>query len=208
LTGFGGAIKNLGMGCASRGGKLYQHSSVKPVVRTQKCVSCGLCAAHCPAGAISLSDGPASISDALCIGCGECIQRCPEGAVGVNWNQDQEVFVRRMVEYAIAAVSVTRIDVFVNFLTKISGDCDCLDDQGGLLVDDIGILASTDPVSLDQACLDLVTGAVSAEGSPAAGAGVGVDKFRAFRPDIDGTLQLETAQMLGLGSREYVLTEV
>ncbi|KZD15497.1 MAG: hypothetical protein AO395_05975 [Candidatus Fermentibacter daniensis] len=208
LTGFGGAIKNLGMGCASRGGKLYQHSSVKPVVRPKKCVSCGLCAAHCPAGAISLEGGPAFISDALCIGCGECIQRCPEGAAGVDWNQDQGVFVRRMVEYAIAVVSVTRIDVFVNFVTKVSGDCDCQEDQDGLLVDDIGILASKDPVALDQACLDLVTAAESAEESPVAGAGPGVDKFRAFRPDVDGTLQLETAQMLGLGSREYTLTEV
>ncbi|MDM7992528.1 MAG: DUF362 domain-containing protein [Candidatus Fermentibacter sp.] len=208
LTGFGGALKNLGMGCASRGGKLYQHSPVKPAVRPSKCVKCGICMAHCPAGAISMPSGPAEISATRCIGCGECIQRCPKGATGVDWSQDNGVFVSRMTEYAVAVVSSCRIPVYVNFVTGVSGDCDCLEDQGGLLVDDIGILASKDPVALDQACLDLVTGAPAAKGSPVPSAGRGVDKFAAFRPGIDGTAQLAAAQMLGLGSRRYDLVEV
>jgi len=208
LAGFGGAIKNIGMGCASRGGKLYQHSSVKPSIRPAKCVRCGICIEHCPAGAIAMEDASAVISEARCIGCGECIQRYPGGAVGVDWNQDRGVFMRRMVEYAIAAASVTRMMVCVSFITGVSGDCDCLEDQEGVLVDDIGVMASTDPVALDQACLDAVTAAPAAASSPVPDAGPGVDKFHALRPHIDGTEQLAIAQNLGLGSRRYVLTEV
>jgi len=200
LAGFGGAIKNIGMGCASRGGKLHQHSSVKPLVKPATCTRCGTCVDHCPAEAISMDEGPARIIAERCVGCGECIQRCPSGAVTIEWNQDRKIFMRRMVEYAAAVASVTHIIVFVNFMTKVSGDCDCLADQGNLLVDDIGVAASTDPVALDQACLDMVTAARSP--GPAA-AGAGVDKFRALRPGIDGTEQLDIAQTLGLGSRLY-----
>lgn len=207
LSGFGGAIKQLGMGCASRGGKLYQHSSLKPFVRTAKCIKCGNCMVHCPVGAVTMDGGPALISETRCIGCGECIQRCPTGAVGVNWNQDRGVFMRRMAEYAIAASSVTKVIVFVNFIINVSGDCDCLEDSGGLLVDDIGVLASTDPVALDQACLDMVTAAPAGSTSPVPDAGPGVDKFRALRPDIDGSEQLAIAQTLGLGSRSYTLLQ-
>ncbi len=207
LAGFGGAIKNIGMGCASRGGKLYMHSSVKPAVREAKCTACGTCVEHCPVGAITVRS-KAVIGDSRCVGCGECIQRCPFGAIGVNWNQERGVFTTRLAEYAVAVASVTRIPVYVNFLVNIAGDCDCLADSGGLLVPDIGVVASTDPVAVDQASLDLVTSAAAGTGSPVAGAGPGVDKFRALRKDIDGSEVLETAQSFGLGSRRYLLEEV
>ncbi len=206
LTGFGGSIKNLGMGCASRGGKLFQHSSVKPTVRTGRCTACGACAAHCPEGAIGLSP-TASVSQSRCVGCGECIARCPSGAMAVDWNQDQGVFTRRLAEYAVAAASVTRIPAYVSFVVSVVPDCDCMQDTGGPLVDDIGVLASSDPVALDQACLDLVTAAPDAPGSPIT-AGPGADKFRAFRPQVDDCAQLAEAQALGLGSRSYDLVEV
>jgi uncharacterized protein len=207
LAGFGGALKNLGMGCASRGGKLFQHSSVKPVVRIAKCTACGACASHCPEEAITVSDC-ASISGARCVGCGECIARCPTGAVSVDWNQDQGIFTRRMAEYALAAFTVTRTFACINFVVDVVPDCDCLADSGEPVVEDIGVLASGDPVALDQACLDLVTAAPATGRSPVPGAGAGADKFRALRPSIDGSAQLAAAQSLGLGTRSYELEEV
>lgn len=204
LAGFGGAVKNLGMGCASRGGKLYQHSSVRPLIRESKCTACGNCAEHCPEAAIEVR-GKAVLNPSRCVGCGECIQRCPTGAVSVDWNQDRGVFMRRLAEYAVAAASATRVLLYVNFVVNVTPDCDCLQDTGGRLVDDIGVLASTDPVALDQACLDLVTAAPPAPGSPVSGAGPGIDKFRALRPDIDGSVTLAIAQSFGLGNRSYQL---
>lgn len=206
LTGFGGALKNLGMGCASRAGKLYQHSSVKPLINTDKCSACGICAAHCHVKAISI-DSHASIDTDICTGCGECLGRCPEGAVRVSWDQNMSVFMRRMIEYAYAAVSVSNPLLYVNFVTSVVPDCDCMKDIAPPLVDDIGILASADPVAIDMASLDLVTAAPAAKNSPVR-AEAGIDKFSAYRPDINGTLQLSIAESLGLGSMEYELLKV
>ena len=206
LTGFGGALKNLGMGCASRAGKLYQHSSVKPSVKEDKCTACGICAAHCHVDAITVS-GHASIDHGTCTGCGECLGRCPEGAIRISWNQEMDVFVRRMVEYAWAAVSVSNPILYVNFVTSVVPDCDCMNDTGPAFVNDIGILASTDPVAIDSASLDLVTAAPSAGNSPVKAA-AGEDKFRAYRPDVHGELQLSVGEELGLGRSDYRLVRV
>lgn len=206
LTGFGGALKNLGMGCASRAGKLYQHSSVKPLIKTDKCTACGICAAHCQVKAISIGTY-AIINSNICTGCGECLGRCPEGAIRVSWNQNMSIFMRRMVEYAWAAVKVSNPLVYVNFLTSIVPDCDCMHDSAPPFVDDIGILASTDPVAIDMASLDLVTAAPASENSPVK-AGAGEDKFTAYRPDISGILQLSIAESIGLGSMEYKLVRI
>jgi hypothetical protein len=206
LAGFGGALKNLGMGCASRGGKLFQHSSVKPGVRKAKCTACGACAAHCPEGAISVSES-AEILGARCVGCGECISRCPTGAISVDWNQDQGIFARRMAEYALAAFTATRTLACVNFVIDVVPDCDCLPDSGAPMIDDIGVLASNDPVALDQACFDLVTSAKASASTRFPESGAGADKFRAAHPTIDATAQLAAAQSLGLGSRDYELIE-
>ena len=206
LTGFGGTLKNLGMGCASRAGKLYQHSSVKPMVKPDNCTACGICATHCHVNAISIGTS-AIINPDICTGCGECLGRCPEEAIYVSWNQSMNIFMRRMVEYAWATVKVTRPLVYVNFLTSVVPDCDCMRDSAPPLVNDIGILASTDPVSIDMASLDLVTAAPASNDSPVK-AGSGVDKFAAYRPEINGFLQLSIAESIGLGSIEYKLIKV
>jgi len=206
LTGFGGALKNLGMGCASRSGKLFQHSTVKPVIRIDRCTACGVCALHCRTEAISI-DSHAVIHSDPCTGCGECLGRCPQGAIGVSWDQSISTFMRRMVEYAWAAVEVSNPLVYVNFLTSIVPDCDCMHDSGAPFVNDIGILASSDPVAVDTASLDMVTAAPASENSPI-NAGAGQNKFTAYRPDISGTLQLSIAESLGLGSMEYELVKV
>jgi uncharacterized Fe-S center protein len=206
LTGFGGALKNMGMGCAARAGKLYQHSSVKPSISPERCIACGICAANCEFDAIEVSDF-AVIDMERCSGCGECLGRCPEGAVKVIWNQRMDVFMRRMVEYAWAAISVSRPLFYVNFVTSVVPDCDCMHDTGPAFVPDIGVLASTDPVAVDSAAFDLVKASPAAKNSPVK-AGIGEDKFKAFRPDSDGEMQLSLAESMGLGTVDYKLVKV
>jgi len=201
LSGFGGAVKNLGMGCASRAGKLWQHSTVSPVLREERCTGCGICAEHCPEGAIAIR-GTAVRDAGLCSGCGECLGRCPESAWKVSWDQDMETFNRRMAEYAWCVMHAARPVLFVSFLTDIVPDCDCMSDTHPPLVADIGVAASVDPVALDQACFDLVRRAPVPTDSPLAGrAHEGDDKFTAFRPGADPLLQLAIAESLGVGAR-------
>jgi uncharacterized Fe-S center protein len=212
LAGFGGAIKNLAMGCSSRGGKLVQHSSVRPSVRPERCTACGLCVAHCPEDALSVGEMESvELESSICSGCGECLQACPTGALGVNWNQESGVFHRRLAEYALAAASTSGdTRVYVNFLVDISSSCDCDSGAPPPFMDDIGVLASLDPVAIDQASFDLVREAELPESSPLAakGAGAGTDKFALVWPGIRSQLQLEHAQSIGLGSRDYELLDV
>lgn len=208
LSGFGGAVKNLGMGCASRGGKLYQHSNVKPSVRKDRCIVCGACAEHCPVDAITIGDAAASLDREVCIGCGECLQRCPTGAIRVSWNQDRSIFARRMAEYALGAAMLMRPAVYVNFVVRVAAECDCMGDEGGPIVPDQGVLASADPVALDRACFDLVTAAASLSGSSTAKAGPGEDKFAAAHGDTRPLDQLEAAEEVGLGTQAYSLVEI
>jgi len=204
LAGFGGAIKHLGMGWASKAGKLYQHSSVMPFVAQSRCTVCGACVSVCGASAITLSDSSAHIDESICTGCGECIQRCPASTIRISWNQEAHTFMQRMAEYALAATMATEVSVYVNFLINISPDCDCMGNEGPPLVEDIGVLASTDPVAIDQASLDLVTAA----GSVSKDINEGEDKFLHVRPDRDGREQLRAGERIGLGSREYKLVTV
>jgi len=204
LAGFGGAIKHLGMGWAAKAGKLYQHSSVMPFVTVSKCTMCSACISVCGVSAITMSDSSAHIDETACTGCGECIQRCPAGAIRISWNQEAHTFMQRMAEYALAATIATDIMVYVNFLINISPDCDCMSNEGPPMVKDIGVLAATDPVAIDQASLDLVTAA----GSVNRNISEGEDKFLHIRPDRDGREQLSAGEKIGLGSREYKLVTV
>ncbi|HIE04804.1 MAG TPA: DUF362 domain-containing protein [Candidatus Latescibacteria bacterium] len=195
LTGFGGTLKNLGMGFSSRKGKLAQHSRMPPRVDREKCRGCGTCARWCPMEAIKMKGKVAHIEEGKCISCGECLAVCRFGAVTFNWDQGSEVLQRRMVEHAFGAVKGRKAG-YVLFLTSVTKGCDCFDDPGEPLFQDVGILASKDPVALDQAGLDLVeqeTGRPLSEWA---------------YPQIDPNIQLEHAEKMGMGSREYELREV
>ncbi len=207
LAGFGGALKNLGMGLASRGGKLFQHSSVKPRVRDGRCTGCGTCIESCGSGALTIESGVAVLNTGRCTGCGGCLQRCPSGAIGVNWDMASGEFITRMTEYALAVTLTVKVKFYANFLLNVTPDCDCMKSDGHVLVDDIGVLGSRDPVALDQASLDMVTAAETAEGSPVK-CPAGTDKFTALRPQCNGSAALETAERIGMGSRRYRLVEV
>ncbi|HOY10054.1 MAG TPA: DUF362 domain-containing protein [Candidatus Omnitrophota bacterium] len=194
MTGFGGALKNIGMGCASREGKLAQHGGVAPFVDEGRCVGCGECAVVCPADAIALEQKRAFIDGELCIGCASCIAACPQEAIDVPWEAGGETIQEKMVEYAKAVLDARQgKTVFVNFAVKITKECDCLAKDDPRICPDIGLFASLDPVSVDKACYDQVMAAS------------GRDVLREAHPHCDGMKQLLYAQRLGLGRMDYTL---
>ena len=194
LSGFGGTIKNLGMGCAARSGKLAQHSTVSPLVDPANCTGCGTCIAHCPSGAIAILSQTALIDPRTCIGCADCIVVCPEHTIQVDWNEAAPMVQKKMVEHAAGALRGKKeSSLFLSFVMQISPYCDCYGNNDRPIAPDVGIFASADPVALDQACADLVIRSA------------GRDPFRETHPEIDWTIQLSYGEELGLGTREYLL---
>lgn len=223
VSGFGGAIKNVGMGAASRKGKMAQHSDVAPELMFDKCIGCGVCLQQCAQGAITLAERPAGaprptavaekvmvIDQALCAGCARCIHACPQGALGINWAQDLPKFMERMVEYTAGALKgKEKRALYINFLTQISPACDCYPFADAPIVADIGIVASRDPVAIDQASIDLVNSQPPLDSSCLKGVEIAkTDKVRAVYPRIDWEHQLEYAERIGLGSRKYELVDI
>ncbi|MBN1102477.1 MAG: DUF362 domain-containing protein [Deltaproteobacteria bacterium] len=210
LSGFGGAIKNLGMGCASRQGKLVQHSGLSPKVIRRKCVACGECVEHCAQSAISIKDKKAGIDPRKCVGCGECILICPNQAIDIQWNADAVLFQKKMAEYMYGVLKNKQGKAaFLNFLTDISPACDCYGHNDAPIVHNLGIMASTDPVAIDQASVDMVNRQVGLEGtSLSTHKGAGQDKFRGMYPRVDWGVQLGHAEKIGLGSRRYELVNI
>jgi uncharacterized Fe-S center protein len=210
LTGFGGAIKNIGMGCASRKGKLVQHSNVAPKVSQKGCIGCGICPKSCAHGAITITNDKASIDPQKCAGCSRCITVCPVKAINIQWSAAADLVMRKMAEYAKGALKGKEGKaIYINFITQVSPACDCYGYSDAPIVNDIGICASTDPVAIDQACADLVNGARGNEGSAlTSGHDPGGDKFRGCWPEIPWEVQLEHGEKIGLGSRMYELVKV
>ncbi|MGC8658827.1 MAG: DUF362 domain-containing protein [Desulfomonilaceae bacterium] len=214
LSGFGGAIKNLGMGCASRKGKLDQHSNIAPKVNQKKCVGCGECVIWCRGGAISVqgekTQRKATINPEKCVGCAECILTCKQGAISIQWNESIPTFMEKIVEYAKAVLGEKKDKTaFITFVTDVSPLCDCNPFSDRAIVPSIGVLASLDPVAIDQAAADLVNQAPGNPLSKLEGAmEPGQDKFRALFPEIDWEHQLEYAEKAGIGSRKYELIKL
>lgn len=198
MTGFGGSLKNVGMGCATREGKLAQHSDIAPFVIKQKCVGCRSCLKVCPVKAIDVRNNKAVIDTQKCIGCASCIAACVNyNAIEVDWGAGRDTIQERMVEYAQAVLAHKKDrSAFFNFCIKITKECDCLAKDDPRIVPDIGILASVDPVAVDKASFDL---AVKRAGK---------DVFAAAHPDIQGLKHLRYAVERGLGSLEYELQEI
>ena len=193
-TGFGGALKNIGMGSASRAGKMEQHSESKPVVREKNCVACGMCEKNCPTGAITV-DRVARIDYEVCIGCGQCIAMCNYGAMSAGAGGTPESLSKKIAEYALAA-SKGKNALYISFINNVSPDCDCWHINRPPVVEDIGIVAGRDPVAVDKACIDLVIGRL------------GYDPFERAHPGISWRHQLEHAEKIGLGERSYKLEKV
>ncbi len=206
VFGFGGALKNLGMGCSIRESKLSMHSTVAPTVKNKKCTGCGICVTACPTGAIKIIEKVARIDSERCIGCADCIAACPENAIRINWNADQAVIQEKLIEHVAGVLSNKKGRIlFINFVKNVSPLCDCVNHTDIPVVNDIGILASKDPVAIDQACIDLVNSAPWRTDTYFPVEKRGIDKFRSLYPEIEWEIQLNYAEEFGIGRRSYRL---
>lgn len=151
-AGFGGAMKQLAMGFASRGGKLSQHATINPTVTQDECVSCKSCLDSCNWNAITVDD-KAYIDQEKCVGCAACIAQCPVGAIKNDWGAKD--FKKRVAEYAYGA-NLNKKNIYINFVYNITELCDCAGKHMECIAQNIGIFASLDPVSIDCACLDML----------------------------------------------------
>lgn len=213
MTGFGGAIKNIGMGCGSRAGKMEQHSSGKPKVDESKCKNCHRCAQECGSDAITYEDNVAHIHEDLCKGCGRCIGACAFDAIQtVEWDANEKLD-RKMAEYA-QAVCQDRPCFHINLVMDISPNCDCHAENDAPILPDIGMFASFDPVALDQACADACMKAAPMPNSQLSDNLAKPDwqhhhdHFLDSNPNVDWKTTLEHAEKIGLGTREYELVRV
>ena len=212
-TGFGGAIKNIGMGCGSRAGKMHQHNSGKPIVHDDLCRGCRRCAKECGSDAITYENRKAVINQDICKGCGRCIGACAFDAIeNQNWNAN-EILGRKMAEYS-QAVCDGRPTFHISLVRDISPNCDCHGENDAPILPDVGIFASFDPVALDQACVDACLHATPMPNSQLSDNLADPhwhhhhDNFLDSNPNVRWKETLEHAEKIGLGTREYELIQM
>jgi uncharacterized Fe-S center protein len=206
-AGFGGAIKNVGMGFGSRAGKQQMHSDINPKVNEEKCIGCGTCASWCPQGAIELEHGKAVIDQELCYGCAECFITCKPKAIEIRWDSSSELLQEKMIEYTAGVVKGKEGKCgYFNFINNVTPHCDCAGWSDTPIVHDVGIVASKDPIAIDQASADLVNKAAVNQ-SAKLEQKKGKDNIQ-LANDIDWTLQLKYGEKIGLGTRKYELIEI
>ncbi|MCH3986551.1 MAG: DUF362 domain-containing protein [Lachnospiraceae bacterium] len=209
-TGFGGALKNIGMGCGSRAGKMQQHNSGKPHVITDKCRNCHRCASECGSDAISYETGKAVIHEDLCKGCGRCIGACAFDAIENTNENANEILGEKIAEYS-AAVCAGRPCFHISLVQDVSPNCDCHGENDAPILPDVGMFASFDPVALDQACADACLKSLPLPNSQLSDNLIKPgwhhyhDNFRDSNPNIRWKETLAHAEEIGLGTREYEL---
>ncbi len=211
-TGFGGAIKNIGMGCGSRAGKMVMHCDGKPQIDAEACIGCKLCAKYCNENAITFTQNKkAKIDPAKCVGCGRCIGVCNQHAITPPYDASNDRINCKMVEYTQAVLD-GRPHFHISIVNQVSPHCDCHGANDVGIVPDIGMFASFDPVALDKACIDAVNAATPAADSllsdcmqtytDAAGH---PDHLRNIHPTTDWRGQISHAEKIGLGTGDYDL---
>lgn len=207
-AGFGGAIKNIGMGCGSRAGKMEMHNSGKPKVLTKRCIGCGRCQTVCAHDSITITDRKAFIDHEKCTGCGRCIGVCPVDAIVVSWDESNTVLGYKMAEYTKAVLS-GREHFHISIVADVSPNCDCHAENDIPIVPDVGMFASFDPVALDLACADAVNRQPIVPGSQ-------LDKspkehgdhFTNSAPGTDWRSIIRHGVKLGIGSDQYELIQI
>ncbi|MFW9923624.1 MAG: DUF362 domain-containing protein [Candidatus Thorarchaeota archaeon] len=194
VAGFGGALKNVGMGLGARGGKLDMHAGVSPNIDEAKCTGCGSCAEQCPADAITV-DEVAKIDESICIGCAQCIAVCPEGIIRIPWGaRNADEFSEKMAEYTLACIKDKKW-WYINFLTNITMKCDCVGSKQEPFIPDIGILFSSDPIAIDKASIDLLIEKNN-----------GIDPFKSHNKNSMHILKY--GEEIGLGLTKYELIKL
>lgn len=192
-TGLAGSLKNLGMGCASRAGKLQQHSRTLPEINIEKCVGCGECMEVCPVNAIGLKKKKAILVKERCVGCGECTVVCQAGAIEIKYDENTIKLQEKMVEYTLGVTTAVGSKIVcINFLYNVTKNCDCMSRDETPIVPDVGIIGGFDPVAVDKASLDIL----------------GVATFKNIFPEIDPMIQILHGEKIKLGLSQYELIEV
>ena len=212
-TGFGGTLKNIGMGCGSRAGKMHQHASGKPEVDESLCRGCRKCAKECGSDAISYDTGKAVIDHDICKGCGRCIGACAFDAIS-NPNSDaNEILGRKIAEYSYA-VCKGRPCFHISIAVDIAPNCDCHAENDAAILPDIGMFASFDPVAIDQAAADMcqhqdpMPNSQLSDNLNSKGWHRHNDVFLDSNPNVSWKETLEQAEKTGLGTREYELVTI
>ena len=207
-TGFGGTLKNIGMGCGSRAGKMEMHSAGKPHVSQKRCIGCKLCTKVCAHDAITVEDKKASIDHSKCVGCGRCIGVCHQDAILPASDESLDILNRKIAEYSKAVLD-GRPCFHISIVADVSPYCDCHPENDAAIVPDVGMFASFDPVALDKACADAVNAQPAIQNSVLGEADQeGHDHFSAVLPVTNWKVCLEHAEKLGLGTMEYELVTV
>lgn len=214
MAGFGGTLKNIGMGCGSRAGKMEQHCDGKPDVDETLCVGCGACLKICAHGAPVIADKKAKIDHAKCVGCGRCLAVCPKDAIAADYEDSIAILNRRIAEYGWA-VCKDRPCFHISLICDVSPNCDCHSENDIPIIPNVGMLASFDPVALDQACADLCNKMPVVEGSILSDnmhdekyCREGHDHFWMTHPDTEWESCIAHAVKMGLGVKEYDLITV
>ena len=209
-AGFGGCLKNIGMGCGSRAGKMEQHNAGKPHVAQKHCIGCGQCRKICAHGAPIIENGKAYIDHDKCVGCGRCIAVCPKDAVRINWDETTANLNCKIAEYTKAVVD-GRPCFHISLVIDVSPNCDCRPENDMAIVPNVGMFASFDPVALDMACVDAVNAQTPLRGSAADDAHAKAhvhDHFQRLHPDTNWRSCLEHGEKIGIGTREYELIKI
>lgn len=206
-AGIGGALKNIGMGCGSRAGKMEMHAATHPVVSPDKCISCGACKKNCAHDAITFRDKKAFVMEDKCVGCGRCIGVCPTDAVESSWDEANDVLGKKISEYSLAVLK-GRPHFHIALITDVSPYCDCHGENDSPIIPDVGMLASFDPVALDTACAELVNAQKPMPNSLLSEKEAGKDYFSTIHPTTHWRAGVEHAEKIGLGSMDYELVKM
>lgn len=211
-TGFGGTIKNIGMGCGSRAGKTEQHCSGKPYIKENACRGCKKCQKECANEGLIFD--PVSrkmhVDQEHCVGCGRCLGACNFDAIVFQDDSAVELLNCKMAEYAKAVVD-GRPCFHISLVVDVSPNCDCHGENDAPILPNLGMFASFDPLALDQACADAC---LAAEPMPKSQLSDNLktpgfhdhhDHFKNSTPESDWKSCLEHAEKIGLGSRDYEL---
>lgn len=210
MTGFGGTLKNLGMGSGSRAGKMEMHSNSQPKINLKNCIGCGQCIKSCSQEAIHFNEkSKAEIDYQKCIGCGQCVAVCQYSAAVMGSGESGAIAQEKIAEYTYAALK-DKPHFHLSFIMNVSPYCDCWNYNDMAIVPDIGMAASFDPLALDRACVDLVNKAPIVKGSILEEKHFhsGEDKFGHVHIDTDWKIGLNYAEKIGLGTQNYDLIVV
>lgn len=188
--GFGGALKNVGMGCASKGGKLHMHSLSKPRIDMERCTHCLKCYEYCAYSAVKKSKSKMTIDHKMCTGCCGCMSICPEHTIKFSWDVASTDTQKGIARCTADVVNGKQV-FYINFLTNITPNCDCFHTNEPVIAPDVGILASFDPVAVDQACYDFVK-----------------EPIDSLHPELDPQEQLAFAEEFGAGTRRYEIQTI